>query len=311
MSIHIIDWQATPPAACRGGAVTIGNFDGVHRGHAALVAEAARQAKTFGGPAVALTFDPHPLLLLRPKQFQPLLTTAADRAELLAARGADQVVILRVTHEMLHLSAAQFFHEVIRERLAARVLVEGPNFGFGRNREGNVEVLAAHCGQNEIRLVVVPPVLHDGRPISTSRVKNSLLGGAVREAAELLNRPYRLYGTVVAGQKRGRTLGFATANLDELETLVPGNGVYAVQVHHGGAIWPGAANIGPNPTFDEHQRKVEVHLIGFQGDLLGQKLAVDFLERLRDTVRFAGVQQLLEQLQRDVEAARRIAGAPR
>src|SRR5262249_58787442 len=150
--------DAPPRAACRGGAVTVGNFDGVPRGHAALIGEARRHAAAVGGPAVVLTFDPHPLRLLRPEQFQPVLTTADDRAELLLANGADHVVMLETTPELLRLSAEDFFREVLRKRLGARAMVEGTNFGFGRDREGTVETLAELCRRDGIGLTVVPPV---------------------------------------------------------------------------------------------------------------------------------------------------------
>lgn len=301
-------WEQTPPAAIRGGAVTVGNFDGVHRGHAALVAELREQARAVGGPAVVLTFDPHPLQLLRPEQFQPVLTTPEDRAGLLRACGADHVVFLRTTPALLRLSAAEFFHQILQERVAARALVEGSNFGFGRDREGTVETLATLCRQAGITLSVVPPVLFHSQAVSSSRVRKALERGAVREAAELLDRPYRLHGTVGKGQQRGRAIGFPTANLERIETLLPGDGVYAVRVHRGDEMWPGAANLGPNPTFGEQARKVEVHLIGFQGDLLGKRLGIDFIDRLRETRAFHGVAELSEQLHRDVEDARRLVG---
>jgi riboflavin kinase/FMN adenylyltransferase len=307
MALAKLNWNEAPPAECRRGVVTIGNFDGVHLGHAALLAELRRQAQTRGVAAVALTFDPHPLKLLRPAQFQPVLTTPAYRAELLLASGADQVLLLQTTPALLNLTAAEFFNLVIQEQFSAQAIVEGPNFGFGRNREGNIERLAALCGQASIDLVVVPPLVRAGKPVSSSRVRDALLRGEVREAAALLNQPYRLCGTVGTGQRRGRAIGFPTANLEQPQTLVPGDGVYAVYVHDGGRAWPGAANIGPNPTFGEQARKVEVHLIGFQGDLLGRILAVDFLERLRDTRKFSGAAELVDQLRLDVEQAQRIA----
>ena len=306
MIIHRFAWDDMPPVSSRRGAVAVGNFDGVHRGHAALLAEVRRQARAVGGPAVALTFDPHPLQLLRPEQFQPVLTTTADRAELLRTCGADRVLVLNTTPALLHLSAAEFFQQVLQDRLAAQALVEGVNFGFGRNREGTIETLSTLCHEAGVTLTIVPPVLRDGQPISSSRVRMALERGAVREAAELLNRPYRLRGVVGSGRQRGRTIGFPTANLERIETLLPRDGVYAVRVHRGRESWPGAANLGPNPTFGESARKVEVHLIGFQGDLLGQTLVVDFLERLRDTRPFAGVAELTEQLRRDVESAQSI-----
>jgi riboflavin kinase/FMN adenylyltransferase len=309
MSIHILDWNQDPPSELVGGALSIGNFDGVHLGHQALLAETRERARAIGGPAVVLSFDPHPLKLLRPEAFQPVLTTAADRAELLLAAGADQVALLRTDVELLRLSAPQFFDEVIKKRLRAKVLVEGPNFGFGRNREGNIESLRMLASRSGIEMVVVAPVKFEDRPVSSSRVRDALLRGRVDEASQLLNRPYRLRGRVVTGRQRGKSLGFPTANLGEIPTLVPGDGVYAVRVHlSSGALHSGAANVGPNPTFGEQARKVEVHLIGFAGDLVGQELALDFVQRLRDTKQFASAAKLIEQLQTDVALAEKVIG---
>ena len=304
MALHTIHWDETPGEECRGGVVTIGNFDGVHRGHQALLAELCRQTDVVGGPAVALTFDPHPLQLLRPQQFQPMLTTLADRAALLQAHGATSVVVLRTTPELLQLSARTFFDEVICGRLAARTVVPGFNFGFGRNREGNVDTLAAFCRESGLGFVLVRPLELDGKPISTSRVKRELERGDVRQAAVLLGRPYRLRGVVGTGQRRGQKLGFPTANLEGVATLIPADGVYAVRAKVAGTVWAGAANIGPNPTFGEQARKLEVHLIDFKGDLYGRQIAVDFIERLRDTRPFASVDDLVRQLRADVDSAR-------
>jgi riboflavin kinase/FMN adenylyltransferase len=307
MAIVNLKFNDMLPPACRGGVVTIGNFDGVHRGHAALLAELRNRACLLKCPAVAMTFDPHPLLLLRPEQFQPVLTTIRDRAELLQACGADQVVILGTSLDMLRLSAQEFFNQVIRDRMAAKSVVEGVNFGFGRDRQGNVETLRRLCGQWKMDFVIVPAFSSpDGVPVSSSRVRSALLQGNIRQTCDLLARPYRLRGMVGTGKGRGKTLGFPTANLERVETLIPGDGVYAVRVFHGGEALPGAANIGPNPTFDELARKIEVHLIGFQGELVGQELALDFIDRLRDTRPFAGVEQLVQQLKKDIEAARQL-----
>lgn len=305
MAIFTIQFDEAVPAPCRQGAVGIGNFDGVHLGHAALVAELRKQAGQ--GPAVAVTFDPHPLQLLQPARFQPVLTTIQDRAALLQKCGADHVVILRTTPALLQLSAADFFNRILVDGFQARALVEGPNFGFGRNREGSVATLHDLCEKARLGLTIVTPRQIDGLVVSSSRVRHALEKGQVAEAAQLLGRPYRLRGNVGVGQRRGQTLGFPTANLHQPATLVPGDGVYAVRVRHGETRWPGAANVGPNPTFGEQARKVEVHLIGFQGDLYGQDLAVDFISRLRDTRPFAGPAQLIEQLRLDVDQARRLA----
>jgi riboflavin kinase/FMN adenylyltransferase len=308
--IHPLTWNLPPPAPCRGGAVTVGNFDGVHRGHAALLAEVRRLALAVRGPAVVLTFDPHPLQLLHPERFMPVLTTPADRAELLQACGADHVLILQTTPDLLRLSAEEFFNRILRRGLDSRALVEGADFRFGRNREGSVETLEALCRQAGLLFSAVPQVALDGVPVSSSRVRDALVAGDVRAAAGLLGRPYRLRGTVGTGQRRGQTLGFPTANLEQTRTVVPGDGVYAVRAWVAGNSWPAAANIGPNPTFGEQARKVEVHLIGFQGDLYGRELAVDFPDRLRDTRRFAGAADLVQQLRTDVEQAARLVGPP-
>jgi riboflavin kinase/FMN adenylyltransferase len=307
MTVYTLDWNAMPPGDCRRGAVSIGNFDGVHRGHAALLGELRRQADALGGPAVALTFEPHPIELLRPELAPPRLTTTEERSQLLLRLGANRVLVLRATHELLALRAKEFFAEMVQKRLQARALVEGSNFGFGRGREGDVGTLAELCELAGIGLTVVPPVLLDGNELSSSRVRAALTTGDVREAASLLGRPYRLNGMVGTGQRRGQKLGFPTANLEQVRTLIPGEGVYAVRVPHEGKRWPGAANVGPNPTFGENARKVEIHLIGFQGDLYGKPLAVDFLERLRDTLPFKNVTELVEQLRCDIDQARHIA----
>ncbi len=302
MASHEVDWQDQPPETCRGGAVAIGNFDGAHRGHASLIAELVRQARHNGGRAIALTFDPHPLALLRPGQVQPLLTTPADRARYLQELGADEVLTLRATASLLELRAAEFFDQVVRKRLAARALVEGDNFGFGRGREGNIATLTELCRGAGIALSIVHPLILEGAEVSSSRIRGALQAGAVELAARLLGRAYRLHGVVGTGQRRGRTIGFPTANLQRVSTVVPGDGVYAVRVYDdAGQHWPGAANIGANPTFAEKEQKIEVHLIGFEGDLYGRELAVDFVARLRDTKTFASAAELVEQLRRDVE----------
>ena len=305
MGTQLVDWHNLP-ANCRGGAVTIGNFDGVHRGHAALLAAVRAQADALHGPGVAFTFEPRPLDLLRPGQAGPPLMTTEDRVRLLREGGADHVLVIRTTPELLALTAAEFFAEVVQQRLAARALVEGPNFGFGRARQGNVEMLAQLCRANDIALTIVPPVQINGDEVSSSRIRATLLRGDVDEGADLLGRPYRLSGVVGTGQRRGQTLGFPTANLDAVPTLIPGDGVYAVRAYVGDTPWPAAANIGPNPTFGENARKVEVHLIDFHGDLYGAALTIDLLHRLRDTRPFRNVTELTEQLQRDIDQARGI-----
>lgn len=304
---HYIDWDKPIQIPCQGGALTVGNFDGVHRGHQALLAELTRQARTVKGPAVALTFDPHPLCLLRPENCPPLLTTVAQRIDLLHRHGADLVLILRTNHAMLNVSAREFFERVLRDQIRPRVMVPGFNFAFGHNREGTVARLAEFCREAHIGFVQVEPAQVGGETISSSRIRAALGAGDVRLAAVLLGRPYTLDGSVVKGQQRGQKLGFPTANLEGIETVLPANGVYAGRARVGEQDWPAALNIGANPTFGEDARKIEAHLIGFDGDLYGQKLGVEFIERLRETRPFGSVQELVAQLQKDVAEARRLA----
>ncbi|HEV8062871.1 MAG TPA: bifunctional riboflavin kinase/FAD synthetase [Gemmataceae bacterium] len=304
MSHLFLDWRQELPPAWRGGAVAIGNFDGVHRGHQALVAETARQAQAVSGPTVVHSFDPPPVHLLRPGSEQPPLTPLDERIKLLENGGADLVIILRTTAELLQLTAADFFAQMVQERLAARAMVEGENFRFGHNREGDTALLATLCQAAGIGLTIVPPVVLGARPISSSRVRQALLAGDVVGASEQLGRPYRVQGVVGTGQKRGRTIGFPTANLTDIHSVLPADGVYAVGVSTLNGRWMGAANVGPNPTFGENARKVEIHLLDFTGDLVGQTLSADFFERVRDTKPFPSIADLVAQLHRDVEWVR-------
>lgn len=304
MALHRLAWTDRPPVAVADGAVTVGNFDGVHRGHRELVAAARRWADRVNGPCVAVTFDPPPGAVLRPVAGLLPLTTLDHRAELLHAAGADEVVVLATDAGLLSLSPEAFFEDVLQGLLEAKAVVEGYNFHFGRGRAGDTAALRRFCEAARIGFEEVSPLTVGGEPVSSSRVRAALVAGDVNGAAELLGRPYRIDGTVVTGAKRGRTLGFPTANLDGVETLLPKEGVYAVRAAVGEATYPAAANVGPNPTFGEDARKIEVHLIGFGGDIYGQPMGVEFVARLRDTRPFAGVSELSDQLQRDVEAAR-------
>ena len=186
---------------------------------------------------------------------RPPLTTLADRAELLHAAGADHVVILRTSPALLALSAEAFFEDVLARQLGAKAVVEGYDFRFGRGRAGTTATLRALCAAAGLAFEEVPQVMHRDEPVSSSRVRAAIVSGDVARAAELLARPYRIAGTVVTGAKRGRTIGFPTANLADVPTVLPGNGVYAVRAAVGGRMWPGAANVGPNPTFGEDARK--------------------------------------------------------
>lgn len=305
MPVVSLRLQDVPPDGARGGVVAAGNFDGAHRGHAALIA-AARELAGPDRPVVAVTFDPHPLVLLAPERFQPPLTTVPERARLLHKLGADQVVVLQTTPELLNLLPDEFFTRIVRGSLAARGMAEGFNFRFGRGRAGSNDTLRTLCREARIEFREVPPFEMGGRPVSSSRVRDALLAGDLPAATDLLARPYRVSGVVGTGAQRGRTIGFPTANLDRVETLLPADGVYAVAVEAPAGRFAGAAHIGPNVTFGENARRLEVYLLDFNGDLYGQTLSVDFMARLRGTEKFSGVDALIAQMKKDVAAARRL-----
>jgi riboflavin kinase / FMN adenylyltransferase len=302
----------TVPEDCRGGYVSIGNFDGVHRGHQSMLNALTSRSRSDGVPAIALTFDPHPIALLRPEATPPPLTSIEHRAELLGRYGVDNTIILPTDRRLLALTAEEFFDTVIRGELRARGLVEGPNFFFGRNRSGNITVLRSLCATHGLSFDVVPPVTVDEQLVSSSVIRSLIESGDLGHVVRLLGHPYRVRGLVGAGAERGRTIGFPTANLFDVQTLIPANGVYAAV-----ALLPtssqrhaAAVHIGPNPTFAEAARKIEVHLLDFQGDLYGQPLEIDFLDRVREVRKFASVDELRSQLTQDIAVVRTVAALP-
>jgi riboflavin kinase/FMN adenylyltransferase len=295
------------PARARGAFVTIGNFDGVHRGHQALLGRLRTLADAAGAPALAITFDPHPATLLRPAEAPVPLVWPEREVELLFGAGATEVGVFRTGPWLLGLSAPEFFDRVIRDQFAARGLVEGPNFAFGRDREGTVAVLRDRCDAEGIAFEVVEGTRIDGELVSSSRIRRALVAGDVEEATRLMGRPHRIRGTVGRGAGRGAGLGFPTANLVDIDTLIPADGVYAARafVKGRGPSYPAACNIGANPTFGENARKVEAHLLDFAGDLYDRRVELDFIRRLRATRRFSGLDELIGQVQADIEETRR------
>lgn len=307
--MHIIRHLESLPAEARSGAVSIGNFDGVHRGHIAIVKQLLRRSEEVRGPAIVFTFDPHPVRILRPEQCPPPLTWTERKADLLASQGVDWVVAYPTDEALLQLTANGFFQKIVCESLAARALVEGPNFYFGHNREGNVERLRELAMGADISLDVVAPVEVDGSIVSSSRVRQLVASGQVEQASHLLTEPYRIRGMVTHGAGRGGKLGFPTANLAAIDTLLPATGVYAGRAYLAGGKLPAAINLGPSPTFGDPTPRVEVHVIGLDDTLYGQPLEVDFLARLRDIRPFESPTALVQQLRRDVAQAREFVAA--
>lgn len=292
--------------AYRGGFLSIGNFDGVHRGHQQMFASLARCAREQNVPSVVFTFEPHPIQLLRPQAVPPALTSLDQKASLIEVAEIDFLIIYPTDLRLLNLSPAEFFETIVRSEIDAIGMVEGPNFFFGHNRSGTVETLATLCSQSGLKLEIVPPVFVGTQMVSSSVIRALIADGQVSDAADLLGHRYRLQGRVSKGSERGRTIGFPTANLTNLVTVLPLDGVYAGIARCGDQTHAAAINIGPNPTFGEHRRKVEAHLLDFEGDLYDQPISLDFICRIRDTRPFADVESLKTQLAEDIEQVRAV-----
>lgn len=284
--------------------LSIGNFDGVHLGHQAILRELVRRAREDELPAVALTFEPHPLALLNPQRTPPRLTTPDQRAALVANLGVDVLVEYPTDLEFLKLTAEDFFHAFVEQRLQARGLVEGPNFNYGRNRAGSIQTLRADCLRSGRELQIVEAAIVDGEMVSSSRTRAAIGAGDIPAANSMLGREYAVSGVVAEGARRGRTLGFPTANLPSPDTMLPGDGVYAGSVALNEGTFAAAVHIGPNPTFGEGARKLEAHLLDYSGDLYGQRIEVALRRRLRGPTKFDSLAELQTQITTDVAAVR-------
>ncbi len=295
-------------ALTRPQVVTIGVFDGVHRGHQFLIAQAAASAARRQAEVTAITFWPPPVAVLRPEHPVRALMLAGEKIDALAALGQiDHLLVLPFTHEFSRLGAAEFL-DLLRERVPLVALVEGDDFTLGHNREGNVAWLAAYGQTHGFAVESVAKRALGGEPVSSTRIRDLIEAGDARAAADLLSRPYHLAGTVAHGEARGRALGFPTANLAvDRAKLIPADGIYATRAWTDGnerAPWAGVASIGVRPTFAGRDRRVEVHLMDVAPDLYGATLHVTFIDRLREERRFDSTDALIAQMGRDVSDAR-------
>ncbi len=306
MSLFRATYDSIPPQVRR-CALTIGNFDGVHLGHQAIIGELRRHAEQIGVPSVAVTFEPPPAFILRP-DYQPVfLSTFEQRAELLQSYGVEHVVILATSRELLNLEANQFFKEILIGQFETQAIVEGTNFQFGRNRSGTQDLLSQWCRSAGVKLSIIADQILDGQAISSSVIRQQIAAGNVDVASRMLGRPHRIRGVVEHGLARGRTIGFPTANLGKVEVLVPGPGVYAARLILDNKPYAVAAHIGPNISFGEKESKVECHILEYEGDLYGEVLEVEFIEKIRDTMKFGSVNQLIAQMEKDVAKTATIA----
>jgi len=314
--LQLVRLETLEPRGWPRPAVTVGNFDGVHRGHQALVAQAVADARASAGTAVVLTFDPHPSRVLAPERAPATIMTLEQKAERLGRLGVDRVAVLPFTPSLAAQPAPEFARRVLHDALQATTVVVGAGFRFGRGRAGDVALLRRLGRSLGFGVHGMRPVFHQGAPISSSRVREALARGDVEGAAEMMGRPFAIDGTVVRGAGRGRTIGIPTANLAPVNETLPGNGVYACWIRVGGPdrpLLPAVANVGRRPTFGGAETTVEAHVLDVDEDFYDQPARLAFQARLRPEQTFPGAEALVAQIQKDVERGRaslRAAGIP-
>lgn len=309
MNYRTAEWS-TPmlPSHVHSTVITVGTFDGVHLGHLDVLGKLAARSKATGHASVLLTFDPHPLELLKPEAAPLLLTTRDEKLAAIATTGIDYVAVLPFTRELANHSAEQFVDLVLRDRFRMAELLIGHDHGFGRGRAGDVDTLRQLGADRGFAVDVVAPVeTSDGQPVSSTRIRRAVSAGDLVAAESALGRRYAVSGTVVAGEARGRVLGYPTINVmpESARKLLPPDGVYAVHVESPRGSFGGMMNLGGRPTFGDERRTIEAHLFGASGDFYGCVVQVGFVARLRDTKRFDSAADLMAQLADDERGAHR------
>ncbi|MFC1829342.1 bifunctional riboflavin kinase/FAD synthetase [Thermodesulfobacteriota bacterium] len=290
--------------------ITIGNFDGVHIGHQALFYGVIEKAEELGGTSIVMTFEPHPIRVLKQNGLPPLITLYEQKVELISATGLDVLICVPFTHEFAGISAREFVEDLLVKRIGMKAIVVGQDYTFGRNREGNLDVLKSYAKQLGFEVILTDWIKMSnngtGR-ISSTAVRELVTGGKMADTQKLLGRYYQIKGTVETGRNRGgKLLGFPTANINLQDELCPKTGVYAVTVECLNKRYKGVANIGYSPTFDNKTFSVEVHILDFNENIYGEMIRVNFIDFLRDEIKFSDISALSEQIERDIVRARKI-----
>jgi len=290
--------------------ITIGNFDGVHIGHQALFHEVIEKADSIGGTSIVMTFDPHPVRVLKQNGHLPLITMNEQKVELIENSGIDVLICIQFNKEFAAISAKDFIEDLLLKCIGMKAIVVGKDYTFGKNREGNLDLLQTFANNLGFEVIVADWVqTSKGLPnrISSTRTRELVMAGEVDEAKKLLGRYYQIRGTVITGRNRGgKLLGFPTANITLHDELCPKNGVYAVTVDCMEKKYQGVANIGYSPTFDDGVFSVEVHILDFNENIYGQKIRVNFVQRIRDEIKFSDIAELSDAIRNDIEKARKI-----
>ncbi len=307
MTTRIIHDLAELQSPLRNPVLTIGNFDGVHRGHLALFERVKIRARAIGGVSVVMTFQPHPLKIMKPEKAPPLITPTQQKLALIAQSGIHTILCLQFDETFAAISAEDFVQDILVEKIGVKELVVGYDYTFGHNRTGNIELLRGMGKNSGFQVHVVQPVLMGKRVVSSTSIRELIRAGELAKAKKLLGRDYQICGTVVKGKNRGgRLLGFPTANLEVVDELTPKEGVYAVKVLIDDHIYNGVTNIGHNPTFGQGPLSIETHILDYSGNLLGQTIRVNFIERLRVEKTYKSIEELARQIDLDVKVAREV-----
>jgi riboflavin kinase / FMN adenylyltransferase len=297
-------------APFKNAVITIGNFDGVHIGHQALFYEVIENSQTLDGTSIAMTFEPHPLRVLKKDHAPPLITLWDQKAELIERSGVDVLICLPFTLDFAAITARAFVEDLLVRKIGMKAIVLGEDYAFGRNREGNIQLLNSLAPQLGFEVIVtslIRTVKGISQRISSTAIRELVQAGEMQQACKMLGRNFQLVGTVAPGRDRGgRLLGFPTANLQIENELCPRTGIYAVTVETRMGLHLGVANIGYSPTFNDGQFTVEVHILDFKETIYGEKIRVNFFKRLRGEVKFEGIEPLKHQIAKDIEEARRV-----
>ena len=290
--------------------ITIGNFDGVHIGHQALFHEVIEKADSIGGTSIVMTFEPHPVRVLKQNGHPPLITLYEQKVELIESSGIDVLICIPFTGEFAAISAKEFVEDILLARIGVKVMVVGQDYTFGKNREGNLELLQTYAKKFGFEVIVTDWILALNKSphrISSTRTRELVMAGKMAEAQKLLGRYYQIRGVVTPGRDRGgRLLGFPTANIALHDELCPKTGVYAVTVEFENKQHKGVANIGYSPTFDDQVFSVEVHILDFNENIYDRKIRVNFIQRIRDEKKFSNISELSDQIKKDIVKARKI-----
>ena len=287
--------------------LTIGNFDGVHIGHQALFNQVIKKAKSIDGTSVVITFEPHPIRVIKSNKHFPLITLYEQKVELIGATGVDTLICIPFTREFAAIPARTFVKEILCDQIGMKAIVVGQDYSFGRKREGDIFLLKEMAVAHGFDVIISEWIDLEGGRISSTEIRNLVREGSVEEAKKLLGRYYQVRGTVIRGRDRGgRLLGFPTANLTLYDELCPKGGVYAVTVEYQDTTYQGVANIGYSPTFDNGEFSVEVHILDFDQNIYERPIRVNFIRRLRGEKKFPGPEALSEQISLDIEKAREL-----